>query len=238
MHGIDVIEEAAIGRLLKMIEEPPASAVFVLLAEHVLPEIVTIASRCVTIEFAPIPPSVLEVALISEGVPFDRAKLAASASGGDLDRARLLSTDDGLSNRARLWAGIPDRLDGTGSLVVELVRQVREGMDEAQGPLDARHTAELEALEARAAQFGERGSGRSELVAQHKRQIRALRNDELRFGLATLARAYRDRLVARDDPHAIAAVAAVQEATEALVRNPNEPLLLQALFLRLGPRSD
>ena len=54
VKGIDAIEEAAVGKLLKVIEEPPASAVFVLLAEEVPPELVTIASRCVTVEFGPL----------------------------------------------------------------------------------------------------------------------------------------------------------------------------------------
>ncbi len=233
VHGVDDIEEAAIGRLLKMIEEPPASAVFVLLAEHVAPEIVTIASRCVTIEFAPIPARVLEVSLIADGVPADRARLAALAAGGDLDRARLLSGDDQLAARQALWAGLPAKLNGTGAQVVELVRQLREGMDEAQAPLDVRQAAEMAELDAKAEQLGERGLGRALLIAQHKRQIKAIRNDELRFGLATLSRHYRDSFVADNDPRAAQAVAAVQAAAEALVRNPNEALLLQALLLRL-----
>ncbi len=232
VHDIDDIEEAAIGRLLKMIEEPPASAVFVLLAEHVAPEIVTIASRCVTIEFAPIPVRVLEVSLIADGVPAERARLAAIAAGGDLDRARLLSGDDQLAARQALWAGLPAKLNGSGAQVVELVRQLREGMDEAQAPLDVRQAAEIAELDAKAEQLGERGLGRSQLVAQHKRQIKAIRNDELRFGLATLSRHYRDALVA-GEPNAASAIDAIQATAEALIRNPNEALLLQALLLQL-----
>ncbi len=234
VHGVDAIEEAAIGRLLKMIEEPPPSAVFVLLAESVQPEIITIASRCVTVEFSPIPTSVLEVSLVSNGVPVDRARLAALASGGDLDRARLLSNDDQLAARAALWASIPEKLNGTGANVVELVKQVREGMDEAQAPLDVQQAREIEELDAKAEQLGERGLGRSTLVAQHKRQVKAIRYDELRFGLATMSRHYRDRLITAPDPKAVESVAAIQRAAESLVRNPNEPLMLQALFLQLG----
>ena len=234
VHGIDNIEEASIGRLLKVIEEPPPSAVFVLLAENVQPEIITIASRCVTVEFSPIPTSVLEVSLIADGVPADRAHLAALASGGDLDRARLLSNDDQLAARARLWASIPERLNGTGANAVELVNQVREGMDEAQAPLDAQQAREIEELDAKAEQLGERGLGRGAMVAHHKRQIKAIRYDEIRFGLATMSRHYRDRLIAAPDPAAIESIAAIQKASESLVRNPNETLLLQALFLQLA----
>jgi DNA polymerase-3 subunit delta' len=123
--------------------------------------------------------------------------------------------------------------------VTELVDQVRDGMDRAQGPLEARQAVELEALEERVEQLGERGSGRAELVARHRREVRRARTDELRFGLATLARVYRDRLVEGDTPAAVdaaeAALAAVQETAENLIRNPNEALLLHALFLRLSP---
>ena len=90
---------------------------------------------------------------------------------------------------------------------------------------------------------GERGSGRAELVARHKREIRRLRSDELRFGLATLSRVYRDRLVGgagsgADDTGIDEALNAIQDAAENLVRNPNEALLLQQLFLRLSPPRD
>lgn len=45
-----LVREAA-PTLLKVVEEPPASTVFVILAEHVPPELVTIASRCVRVDF-------------------------------------------------------------------------------------------------------------------------------------------------------------------------------------------
>lgn len=237
---VDAIEEAAVGKLLKVIEEPPPSAVFILLAEEVPPELVTIASRCVRVEFGPLSIERLEAALIERGVEADRALAAATASGGDFARALLLAADDGLADRAALWRSIPDRLDGTGSTVVALVDDVRAGMDRAQEPLEARHETERQQLEERVEHFGERGSGRAEMVAGHKREIRRLRSDELRFGLATLARVFRDRIVAASlsgaapDPADEAALAAIHTVAENLIRNPNEPLLLQDLFLRMS----
>ncbi len=243
--GIEVLEEAAIGKLLKVIEEPPPSTVFVLLAEEIPPEMVTIASRCVTVEFGPLSVVELERALVEAGVDPERASVAAAAAGGDLERARLLATDDELAARAERWRRVPERLDGSGYLVTELVDEVRSGMDQAQGPLEARQQGELEELEARVEQLGERGSGRAELVARHKREVRRLRSDELRFGLATLARVYRDRLVdgaggggRSDDEASFAALTAIQETAENLIRNPSEALLLQHLFLRLSPSED
>jgi DNA polymerase-3 subunit delta' len=235
VKGVDAIEEAAIGKLLKVIEEPPASAVFVLLAEELPPELATIASRCVIVEFGPVAIEEMRQALVELGVEPDRALAAATAAGGDFGRASLLATDDGLAIRAELWGQVPERLDGTGSAVVGLVNELRAGMDAAQEPLEARQASELEQLEQRVEQFGERGSGRAELVARHKREIRRLRSDELRFGLATLARVYRDRLLAGSDPRADAAVDLLQATAENLIRNPNEALLLQDLLLRLAP---
>ena len=236
VKGLDAIEEAAIGKLLKVIEEPPASAVFVLLAEEVPPELVTIASRCVEVEFGPLSIQRLEAALLDVGVEPERARAAATAAGGDAARAQLLASDDTLATRAARWQAVPDRLDGFGSTVAALVDELRAGMDQAQEALEARHTVETEALQERVEQFGERGSGRTELVARHKREIRRLRSDELRFGLATLARVYRDRLVAGDgSAEADRALATVQTAADNLIRNPNEALLLQDLLLRISP---
>lgn len=238
--GAEAIEEAAIGKLLKVIEEPPPSAVFIMLAEEVPPEIITIASRCVTVEFGPLSLIELEQTLLTEGADAERAGAAAAAAGGDLDRARLLATDDDLAERAALWQRVPGRLDGTGYMATELVSEVRAGMDRAQGPLEARQAQDVEQLEARVEQIGERGSGRTELVARHKREIRRLRYDELRFGLATMSRVYRDHLVegaglSITEDETYEALQAIQATAENLIRNPNEALLLQELFLTLSP---
>ncbi len=241
VHGLEIIEEAAIGKLLKIIEEPPSSTIFILLATEVPPEIVTIASRCLTVQFGPLSQFVVEAQLVGEGVSPKRAKLAATAASGDLDRARLLSGDDALVERAELWRSVPGRLNGRGAVVAELVSQLREGMDAAAEPLEVRHAGELEELAARVEALGERGSGRSDLVARQKREVRKLRTDELQFGLATLARHYRNELVAGDGSresrhHPQQCLDYIRATTEAVVRNPNEALLLQSLLLRLGAR--
>ena len=232
--GFESTEPAAAAKLLKIVEEPPASTVFVLLSEDVPPELVTIASRCVRIDLEPLPVSLIADRLVAEGVDVAAAGEAAAAAGGDLDRARLLATDPRLALRRSAWHAVPDRLDDTGATAYRLVAELRASIDDAQGPLDARHAAEVVELEARVAQFGERGSGRAELDRRQKRQVRRHRTNELRFGLATLAGRYRDAAVVSERPAPyVAAVDAIQEVAEALIRNPNEALVLQALFLRL-----
>ena len=63
------------------------------------------------------------------------------------------------------------------------------------------------------------------------------------MGLGEMAHVYRDRLVTDAEvggpgaevrsEEAAAALTAINEAVDAMVRNPNEELLLQALLLRL-----
>jgi DNA polymerase-3 subunit delta' len=109
----------------------------------------------------------------------------------------------------------------------------------AVAPLEARHRAEMAALEERVELTGERGAGRKELSERHRRELRRLRTDELRLGLLTVQACYRDALVAgapRVGAGAcIEAIDAIHAATESLNHNPNEGLLLQSLLLRLPP---
>src|SRR5437763_3308652 len=89
--------------LLKTIEEPPASTVFVILTELVPPELVTIASRGVTVEFGPLAVERVAAALVDEGIDAEVAAEAASSASGRLDRARLLASDPGFAARRAAW---------------------------------------------------------------------------------------------------------------------------------------
>jgi DNA polymerase-3 subunit delta' len=223
-------------KLLKTIEEPTATTTFIVLADQVPPELVTIASRCVRIDFRPIPAEDIAEVLVAEGVGRDAATEAAEASNGQLDRARVLANDPELHRRREAFATIPSRLDGSGNAVAAVVDELQALIEAAAAPLAARQTVELAEMEERVAATGERGSGRSQLTERHKRELRRHRTDELRSGLGMLAVTYRDRLVAGTGPRPgddIDAVQRVHEALEALERNPNETLLLQNLLLHL-----
>ena len=231
--------------LLKTLEEPPPSTVLVLLADSLTPELATVASRCVRIELTPVPEAELTAWLQDQGTSGDLAARAAHAAGGSPERARLLLDDPSVGERRQLWRQVPSRLDGTGATVVSLVEELLDSGSAALEPLRIRQALEIEELTAQAKASGERGlPGRREIEDRHKREERRLRTDELRAGLAELAAAYRDRAVETSgDPSAYGAERLVEcssacdlvgaTATE-LVRNPNEPLLLQALFVRLA----
>jgi DNA polymerase-3 subunit delta' len=225
-------------RLLKTIEEPPGSTTFLVLADDVPPELVTVASRCVRIDFRALADADVTSVLLAEGHDADHAALAARAAGGNLDRARVLVIDPGLVVRREAFERLPRRLDGTGAAVVKAVDELLGLIEAAAAPLQERQAIEVAALDVRVEQVGERGSGRRALEERHKREARRHRVDELRAGLAVLAAAYRDELVAgsRDAAGAVSAVARIHDAIEVLDRNPNEALLLQDLFLRLPAR--
>jgi DNA polymerase-3 subunit delta' len=236
LHEFHLLDANAAARLLKTIEEPPPSTIFLVLADQVPPELVTIASRCVRIEFSTIPQATIRDVLVADGVASDVAELAAQSAEGNLARARVLAVDSGLVQRRATFAAIPHRLDGNGNTVVTLCNELNGLIDGAAAPLAERQAEEIAALEARVAAVGERGSGRKQLEERHKRELRRHRTDELRSGLAVVAGTYRDALVAGrlTRPEAgIHAVQRIHQALEALDRNPNETLLLQALLLDL-----
>lgn len=227
-------ESAAI--LLKTVEEPPASTIFVILADTVTRDLITIASRCARVGFHPLSESDVTDRLIAEGADPLSAAEAAAAAGGDLSRARVLATDPHLSARRQAFADVPRELDGTGSSVMRVTDRLTSLLDEAVAPLTARHNTEAADLEARIARIGERGSGRKVLEERHKREIRRYRSDDLRHGLAAMARSYRDACVDGflSQPDAMdQAVSEIHRSIAAIELNPNEALLLQSLLWSL-----
>ena len=255
LHDFHLVRESG-PALLKTIEEPPPTTVFVILAEYVPTELLTIASRSVRIDFEALSETQVTEALEASGIDAHRADELAAAAGGRLDRARLLSEDGGFEARRRSWRSIPSRLDGTGSTAASIADELVASLDASVAPLTARHDAERELLEQRNANLAAvtgssgraRGGGRAakavvssglkELEERQRRESRRQRTDELRAGLAALAGAYRERLAATAGTpaarQAIDAVTAIDQFAEDLQYNPGELLALQALLVKLG----
>jgi DNA polymerase-3 subunit delta' len=222
--------------MLKTIEEPPDSTMFVICADFIPHELVTISSRCARIDFRPIADGVIAARLLTEGVGAREAQAAATAALGDLDRARLLASDPRLAERRTAFSSAPSTLDGSGSAALSLAAELLTLIDRSSEPLVARHDAEAEELTARIKEFGERGSGRKQLEERHRRELRRHRTDELRAGLATMAAEYRDALTSgrsHDVEATTDAVRRIHAALDSLERNPNERLLLENLLWSL-----
>jgi DNA polymerase-3 subunit delta' len=224
--------------LLKTIEEPPASTTFVILADFVPTDLITISSRCARVEFRSISDDDVADRLVAEGVDAEAAAAAARSAGGSVERARVLAADPQLVKRRQAFADVPHQVDGTGATAMRLVDDLMALIESAAAPLAARHAAEIAQLDERIARYGERGSGKKTLEDRHKRELRRHRTDELLTGLSVIAGTYRDGLIDGTAPRSTAvfdAVTAIHEAMEAFERNPNEALLLQSLLWSLPP---
>ena len=87
-------DEAA-NSLLKVLEDPPAGSVLILLTSNLHAVLPTIVSRCQVIPFRPALAGDIEGFLVSKGVLPQRARAAAALSQGIIGRALALAFEEG-----------------------------------------------------------------------------------------------------------------------------------------------
>lgn len=91
IDGVDSMTVYAANSFLKLLEEPPAGWVIILLAESEDKLLTTILSRVVKVRFQPIPEELVYQALLERGVAKEQALVLAHISEGSLGAAvRLL----------------------------------------------------------------------------------------------------------------------------------------------------
>src|SRR5690625_1436140 len=96
IEDADRLTEGAANALLKVVEEPPSSTVFLLCAPSVDPEdiAITLRSRCRHVALVTPPSAAIAQVLIDvDGLDAETAEWAAAVSGGHVGRARRLATD-------------------------------------------------------------------------------------------------------------------------------------------------
>lgn len=109
IEDADRLTEGAANALLKVVEEPPPSTVFLLCAPSVDPEdiAITLRSRCRHVALVTPPVEAIASVLIeSDGLPEADARWAASVSGGHVGRARRLATDEEARQRRQRALGL------------------------------------------------------------------------------------------------------------------------------------
>ncbi|MCV7040150.1 DNA polymerase III subunit delta' [Mycolicibacterium moriokaense] len=97
IEDADRLTEGAANALLKVVEEPPPSTVFLLCAPSVDPEdiAITLRSRCRHVALVTPPvDAIAQVLIDTDGLAPAEARWAASVSGGHVGRARRLAVDD------------------------------------------------------------------------------------------------------------------------------------------------
>lgn len=240
VHDIHLLADVARASILKTVEEPGANNVIILLGDDVPDSMITIASRCVRIDFAPIADDVIEAQLIAEGADPETAQHIAYVATGDLSRARILVDDSSLAERTRLFAQVPHELDGTASRALHISENLLIAIEESLTVYKDKQAAESADLEERARFLGERGLGRKKMEDRHKRELRRHRTDEIRSGLRIMTLVYADALKesTRATAHHLTdsymrAVKTLRDASTALSLNVNERLLLENLLMGL-----
>lgn len=214
-HQIVVIEDAdrltegAANALLKVVEEPPPSTVFLLCAPSVDPEdiAITLRSRCRHVALVtPSTSAIAQVLIDGDGLDAKTANWAASVSGGHVGRARRLATDsDARQRREQALALVRDAVTPARAYAAaeELVAAA-----EAEAVALTAERAETETEELRTA-LGAGGTGKGTAGTmrgaagaikdlerrQKSRQTRASR-DALDRALIDLATYFRDALLA------------------------------------------
>src|ERR1700741_1972355 len=109
IEDADRLTEGAANALLKVVEEPPPSTVFLLCAPSVDPEdiAITLRSRCRHVALVtPTVDAIAQVLAEADGLSEQEAQWAASVSGGHVGRARRLATDPAARERRQRALGL------------------------------------------------------------------------------------------------------------------------------------
>jgi DNA polymerase-3 subunit delta' len=240
-----LMTEEASSALLKSLEEPTPTTVFILVAEAEDDLPLTIASRCRTVIFGRVTDDEVVAALEERGVEAEQARRCAAASGGRPGLALLLATRPEVAAFRRAWLSVPSRLDPQPGNAFRLAEELVQAVGPLLEALGERHRLEREQVEEDSAM------GRALKERQERERRRAGGVLHL-TGLEILASWYRDAAAAqfgapvrnRDVPApaltaltptaAVAAARRVLVAIGALEANQRPELAFAALFADLA----
>ncbi|MCX8007194.1 MAG: DNA polymerase III subunit delta' [Coriobacteriia bacterium] len=193
LEDADRLGHAAANALLKTLEEPPASAVLVLLARSYEAVVPTVASRCQVVRFAPVPEQDAVAVLVERtGASPQEARASLAAAGGVLARAEaLLRSPSSLAARSLafdLLKRLP-YLDAYDVLLAakDLLEAVRAPLED----LKAAHAAEL----AERQEFLGKEASTSDIEKRHKRELTARERESIAVLLGAVSSWIRDALV-------------------------------------------
>jgi DNA polymerase-3 subunit delta' len=208
IEDADRLTEGAANALLKIVEEPPPSTVFLLCAPSVDPEdiAITLRSRCRHVALVTPPVDAIARVLIETyALPEEDARWAASVSGGHVGRARRLAIDEQARERRQRALGMARDAATPSRAYAAAEELVATAEAEARALTEDRDEAETEelrtALGAGGTGKGTAGTLRGATGAikdlerrQKSRQTRASR-DALDRALIDLATYFRDALL-------------------------------------------
>lgn len=246
IEAAEALRDESQNALLKTLEEPPEFVHIVLLSADGEGLLETVASRCQPLDFVPLPAEVLEAELGGEGM---EVSAAARLAAGDLERARLLLSDEGRELRvgaercvgaalagetsAAPWGALLERAKEAGTAAEDSTREVLEKEAEAGLKRSARDVSD------EAKRIGRRVRTEIldlglELCAAWLRDLAAVAAgaEAVAFNRDRLER-LREEAVGLDPAQPRQGAELVQETRRSLDLNVSEELALEALFFRL-----
>ncbi len=245
LEEASMLNDEAANALLKTIEEPIASTIFVLVAESEDDLPGTVASRCRTIVFGRVPESEIAAGLVAQGVDEERAAEAARISGGRPGLAVALAMEPSVAAFRNAWLSVPDGLTDHPGDAYRLVTKVLAATEPLLDAVKRRQEHEMQT------QFPEGDVPKN--VADRQLRELARASDALYVtGLELLATFYRDTAAAQFGAPVqntdvavmsftrVTTAAALQNAErvldtiDALRANQRPQLALAALFIDLG----
>lgn len=203
IEDADRLSDVSGNMLLKAIEEPGPSMVWLLCTPNPDDVLPTIKSRCRVLQLStPAWPDVAQL-LEREGVTAPMAQQAARVAQGHVGRARALATDEASRQRRTEIMQVPSRLTDLAACFVAAKDIVAVATAQANAEMDIKDAAEIAALanavgaegalKARA-ERANRGAFKDLETRQKSRRTRAVR-DRLDQALIDLLSYYRDVLV-------------------------------------------
>ena len=203
LEEADRMNPAAQNALLKTLEEPGEATMFVLLSAREEELLDTIRSRCRVVHLRRVPEEHIAGVLTEEGIPAERALLAARVCEGDLHRARSLTSSTALWDRRSFWLSIPRRLASpidALDIAAEVIAEAKEGVKERE----ANQKTEVAELAEALGEGRGTATARNALLKRHKRELRRVEEAALAEAMDTLGSFYRDVLALRRGGEAVA----------------------------------
>ena len=249
VFGADSLNEDAADALLKDLEEPPAYAVIVLVAERLGPLPETIRSRCQLVPFRRLSEPAVRQAIQehSPGLPEEQVTTLARVSGGRLGRALQL-LDPAAARRRETLIGVAravyaepgfEPADGADALLAGIADRGAEAKEAAEAQVESLELTGREAEQR--LRRAQRGAEREELLALFEELESWYRDLVVVAAGAEAAAVHVDRLTELRTDATLERMHAAEHACE-LVRaawreaeelQVSTPLALEALLIRL-----
>ena len=185
-----MMNDEASNALLKTLEEPTPSTIFLLVAESEddLPE--TVASRCRKVVFGRVLEDEVLQGLVALGIDHAHAEQAARISGGRPGLARALATEPDVAAFRRVWLSVPLRLPEHTGDAFTLAEEVTSAVEPLLVALKKRHRDESRLV-------ASEGGGSRVLRERHDRALKRASSALYVSGLEILAGFYRDAAAAQ-----------------------------------------